>query len=302
MQNIVARLIFIAVSLFAIPLCCLAQKHNDYTKSASSFSRKYQSEESRFGGKKSQMQGSVVEKKSFFDSGKTSNFSGKESYWSNQKTSIDASNRAPNASKKFDVSEYKGDFNKWNRSDDKAKFINGDKNLSKVYKGKIDISKRNMQYQSFIDKYYGSLVDRSMEDFNKYYSRASSQDTTYVKRAGAELTGEEEEGFFDFLSSDTRIKRKAIKFTGVERKIDPKTMQKEKTPPPEQMQSSGMQKSASPAPTSTQLAPKSTQLKTKPSSDIKEVIIDAEQAKRYRFLKAPDEYRSKATIKVQVKE
>ena len=167
MQNIVARLIFIAVSLFAIPLCCLAQKHNDYTKSASSFSRKYQSEESRFGGKKSQMQGSVVEKKSFFDSGKTSNFSGKESYWSNQKTSIDASNRAPNASKKFDVSEYKGDFNKWNRSGDKAKFINGDKNLSKVYKGKIDISKRNMQYQSFIDKYYGSLVDRSMEDFNK---------------------------------------------------------------------------------------------------------------------------------------
>ena len=248
------------------------------------------------------MQGSVVEKKSFFDSGKTSNFSGKESYWSNQKTSIDASNRAPNASKKFDVSEYKGDFNKWNRSGDKAKFINGDKNLSKVYKGKIDISKRNMQYQSFIDKYYGSLVDRSMEDFNKYYSRASSQDTTYVKRAGAELTGEEEEGFFDFLSSDTRIKRKAIKFTGVERKIDPKTMQKEKTPPPEQMQSSGMQKSASPAPTSTQLAPKSTQLKTKPSADIKEVIIDAEQAKRYRFLKAPDEYRSKATIKVQVKE
>jgi hypothetical protein len=159
-----------------------------------------------------------------------------------------------------------------------------------------------MQYQCFIDKYYGTLVDRSMEDFNKYYSRASSEDSTYVKRAGAELTGEEEDGFFDFLSSDTRVKRKAIKFTGVEKKVDPASMQKEKSPPPEQMQSSGMQKSVSPSPTSTELAPKTTQFKSKPSADVKEVIIDAEQAKRYRFLKAPDEYRSKATIKVQVKE
>jgi hypothetical protein len=141
-----------------------------------------------------------------------------------------------------------------------------------------------------------------MEDFNKYYSRASTEDSTYVKRAGAKLTGEDEEGFFDFLSSDTRIKRKAIKFTGVEKKIDPSTMQKTQTPPPDTMQSSGMQKSVSPSPTSTPSTSNVNQLRTKPSSDIKEVIIDDEQAKKYQFLKAPDQYRTKATIKVQVKE
>ena len=139
MHNVVARLILLAVSFFTIPLCCLAQKHNDFTKASSSYSRKYQTEESRFSGQKSRMQGDMMQKKSFYDSQKTSDLSGKQSYWSNQKSTLDTSQRMHDASKKFETFDYKGDFNKWNRSGDKASFVNGEKNLSKVYKGKIDI-------------------------------------------------------------------------------------------------------------------------------------------------------------------
>ena len=302
MRNFVARLTFLAVSFLAIPLCCLAQMHSDFTKASPSQSRKYETQDSKYTGQKSRMQNDIVEKKSFFDSGKTSNFTGKESKWSNQKSNINSSKLTLDSSKRFNVPDYNGNFNKWNRSGEKADFINGDKNLSKMYKGKIDISKRNVQYQSYIDKYYGTLVDRSLEDFNKYYSRASSEDSTYVKRAGAQLTDQEEEGFFDFLSSDTHIKRKAIKFTGVEKKINPKSTQKQQQLPQDATKSSEMQKSVSPSPTSTEFVPKINQIRTKPASNVKEVIIDEEQAKKYQFLKAPDQYRSKATIKVQVKE
>lgn len=302
MSSMVARLLLVAVSLFAIPLCCLAQKHNDFTKASTSYSRKYQTEESRFGGQKSRMQDTALGKKSYYDSQKSSALGGKESYWSNKEAMYNSSNLAPDASKNFSAPEFKGDLGKWYRSGTKANFVNGDRNLSKVYKGRIDMNKRNVEYQAFIDKYYGNLVDRSMEDFNKFYSRASTEDSTYVKRAGAQLSGEDEDGFFDFLTSDTKIKRKAVKFTGVERNMNTANMQKKQTPPVDTMPSTGMQKPPPVMPSAPQVKPQPNQMKTSSSNEAKEVIIDNEQAKKYHFLKAPDQYRSKATIKVQVKE
>lgn len=299
MYGISARLALLAVSFFSIPLCCLAQKHNDFTKASGAYSERYNAQDSNFTGQKSQMQGSSVEKKSFVDSDKSSWLNGKSSSWTGQKSVINSSQLAPDASKMFKTPTLNGDYGKWRYADEKVNFFDSDNNLTKKYNGKIDVSKRNRQYQDFIDKYYGNLVDRSMEDFNKFYSRTSDKDNTYVKRAGAELTGEEEESFFDSLfSSNTKIERKAVKFTGVERRINPASTQKTSDSKAETTQTGNTQKGVD----AMQAKPQVNQLKTKPASNTTEVIIDGEQAKKYNFLKAPDQYRSKATIKVQVKE
>jgi len=285
--------LFAAASLFAVPLSCLAQKNNDMTKSAAGYSKRYRTQDSMLGDKKSQFQDSRFEKKSFVDSDKTSRFGGMKSRVIGDKNFPDSGKAAPDASKKFSVPEYKGSKGEWRGGSDKANFKNADRNLTKTYSGKIDIAKRNREYQDFVEKYYGSLTDRSMEDINKYYSRAPKEGgADIVKKAGGKISGEDEEGFFDFLSP--RAKRQPVRFTGVEKKIRPPKPEAQETKP-------AQTNSHAPQVRAPESAPRKRVSQTPENREVVEQI-DAEKAKRINFLNIPDQFRSNATIKVKVKE
>ena len=282
-----------AAALFAAPLSCPAQKNNDMTKSAAGYSKRYRAQDSSLGDQKSRLQGSRFEKKDFADSGKPSRFEGMKPRDMGGKTFRDSGKTAPEASKKFSAPEYKGPKGEWRGASDRASFKNAGKNLTKTYSGKIDVAKRNREYQDFVEKYYGSLADRSMEDINKYYSRAPKEGgADIVKKAGGKISGEDDEGFFDFLSP--RQKRPAVRFTGVEKKIKPPKPEAREEKP---VQTSSRAAHARPP----ENAPRA---RVSPKPENREIVeqIDAEKAKRMNFLNIPDQFRSDATIKVKVKE
>ncbi len=295
-----ARFFILVASLLALPLCCFAIKSNDFTRSSAIGSRRYRNDNTNdLKQKTSQFGEKRLDLETYYDSSKRVNLGDERSHWNDDISNIDTSSRAYGASRRFPVPEYNGDTKPWNFADKRASFVNSDRNLTKKYNGKIDINKRNTDYQNFIKDYYGELVERSMEDINKYYSRTSTgSNDKFLQRAGGKLLGEDEEGFFDFLSSDEKIKRKSVSFRGVDNSSISVKRKPESTSVPKG---------------ETLLSPQTSYVPVSPSSnsgnkmlriddDIKETVIDAEQARGLQFLNVPDQFRSKATIKVKVKD
>ncbi len=305
MFNYWAKLFLAAVSFSTIPLCCFAIKSNDFTKSSAVGARRFQqtNRTSGFDGKTSQLGDKKLDTKQYYDNSKKANVGSQRSRWSGEVSNIDASARAQGASKKFGVPEYQGDTSAWQFSDKKSRFANANKNFSKKYEGKIDINKRNTTYQNFIKDYYGELVERSMEDINKYYSRTSfGSNDKFFQEAGGKLRGEDEEGFFDFLFSDEKVKRRPVSFRGVDNSFIKSAAKKEETPRQSTQASddAGATYHRSYVPVSQ--SSEGGKRKLLIDDGAVEKVIDTEQAKSLRFLNVPEQFRSKATIKVKVKD
>ncbi len=303
MSNYWAKLFLTAVSFFTIPLCCFAIKSNDFTKSSAVGSRRFQQTDrtSGFDGKTSQFGDKKLDTKQYYDSSRKANVGNERSRWSGEISNIEASSRAQGASKKFGVPEYHGDTSAWRLSEKKSRFANANKFFSKKYEGKIDIDKRNTTYQNFIKDYYGELVDRSMEDINKYYSRTSvGSNDKFFQKAGGKLRGEDEEGFFDFLFSDEKVKRRPVSFRGVDNSFFKSATKKEETSTKanEEAESTTYHHSYVPVSQTSEGGKRKLLI----DDGAAEKVIDAEQAKSFRFLNVPEQFRSKATIKVKVKD
>lgn len=307
----IARIFISAGLLTAIPLSCFAVKNNDFTKASSSFSRKYQTQESRWSDKKSPMQSQSFEKKPFNAPDNAEGLRDRQWHQKDSQTAKDIFNKkSPDASKKFPSKEYNGKQNEsWDKSGEKASFENWDNNMSKKYKGKIDVYKRDVDKQRQIDEYYSSISERSMDEINKFYSRSarSPQRDEMVKKAGQQINGEDEDDFFDFLSSKEKIKRSPVMFKGREQKTRERNLSDASSPAaPQPRQNYGENSTASAANSefakASKTNPKKQTQTLKRSNVISETVIEPERAKKLQFLKIPDDFRSDATIKVQIKE
>ncbi len=303
MGNSLKKFFIIAVSFTTIPLCCFAIKSNDFTKASASAFKRYQTDKSNLSEKSSNISTEKLDTKMFYDSTRRSNLRDKESRMSGKNTSLDSSHKYGNQ-KRLELLEYNGDVRLWDKGKQEANFVNSDKNFTKKYKGKIDITKRNREYQDFIEAYYGNLVERSMEDINKYYSRSASDTNNdkYVKTAGDKLRAEDDEGFFDFLSSNKKIKRKPLSFTGVEKKIRSKKSLESKEENNAEISRDFLPNAETSQKSSILNQSSQVQQKIVNDNDAIEESIDAEKAKRLRFLNVPEQFRSKASIKVKVKD
>ncbi len=294
--------------LTAIPLYCFAVKSNDFTKASTSFSRKYQTEESRFGERRSKMQDMKADSKVFSPKVDTSRYQGRESYLKdNEEAKYRFDKEAPDASKKYDAEMYKGNTDKWRHGDEKAHLDNYDVNMTRQYKGKIDLFKRDIKKQKLIDEYYSTIYQRSMEEINKFYSRSSrgSSGADTVKKAGAQIGGESDDDwdFFDFLSSKQKIERTPVMFKGREwTREELKGRNAASLPPSEAAPKNAPESSVPVLQKAAVLPPRGKPMQRLNSPVLSEELIDPEQAKKLQFLKVPDEMRSKATIKVQIKE
>lgn len=89
----------------------------------------------------------------------------------------------------FDVPEYSGKTRRdlWDGADVPLALENTDRNLSKKYLGKIDVNKRDTQYQEFLRDQYAELMEMSMREINKFYFRESHSDEpgVVISQAGA---------------------------------------------------------------------------------------------------------------------
>lgn len=314
--------------LFALPLCCFAVKSNDFTKASNSHSRKYQTEKSRYGEERSRMQDKRADSKMFSPKTGTSEFQGEKFNAANEQAAQAQFDKIlPDASKKFDGKMFDGARDNVSIGDKRAQIVNADLNLSKKYEGKIDIYKRDVDKQREIDAYYSSLSSRSMDEINKFYSRASRDPSAAdkVERAGEQLNDDSDD-FFDFLSSKEKIERSPVSFSGHEISRDEffgrRAAEAEISKRGGGVQTANLPQNAAqnlPAQTSSQtpvvrrqtangeftqtrVVSPSSQVRTPPRKDVAEETIDPNRAKKLHFLNVPDNMRSKATIKVQVKE
>ena len=314
--------------LFALPLCCFAIKSSDFTKASSSHSRKYQTEKSRYGQERSKMQDKRAESKMFSPQTGTSEFQGEKFNMNdNQSARAQFDKTLPDASKKFDGKMFEGARGNLTIGDKRTQIANSEQNLSKKYEGKIDIYKRDVDKQREIDAYYSSLSERSMDEINKFYSRTvkDSSNTDKVKRAGEQLNGDSDD-FFDFLSSKEKIERSPVSFTGHavsrdeffgKRAAEAEMLKRaggaqsaqypqNAAQNPQQRQSAQTTTVHRQIPngelTQTRVVSPNSQVRTPPRKDVAEETIDPTRAKKLHFLNVPENMRSKATIKVQVKE
>lgn len=314
--------------LFALPLSCFAIKSNDFTKASNSHSRKYQTEKSRYGQERSKMQDKRADSKMFSPKTDTSEFQGEKfGAGDSQAARAQFDKISPDASKKFDGKMFEGTRENLSIGGKRAQMTNSELNLSKKYEGKIDIYKRDVDKQREIDAYYSSLTSRSMDEINKFYSRASRDPSAAdkVKQAGSQLNGGSDD-FFDFLSSKEKIERSPVSFSGREvsrdeffgRRAAEAEISKRggSTQTAELPQNSARNLPAQTSPqtpvvrrqttngeyTQTRAVSPSSQVRTPPRKDVAEETIDPNRAKKLHFLNVPENMRSKATIKVQVKE
>ena len=312
-----AAVFYLTAGLLTAASASYALRSNDFTRANGSFSRKYESENSALGEQKSRFNGMDMDKKSFTSPDNASSLVQKRSWLTDNSSAASlSSKRDVDASKSFASPDYKGKIEDYWQNGKTASVLNSDVDLSKKYEGKIDVSKRNTDKQKYIDEYYGSLSERSMQEINKYYSRTSVSDseTDVIKTAGGKINPEES-GFFDFLTGDEHIKRPQVMFKGPEKKT-PKPEAEQPAPAAQTLPEKPFIGVAGPHPQNavkqinepasavpTQVADgKKSQVVRKDSNVISETAIDPDVAKRTQFMKVPEDLRSKATIKVQVKE
>ena len=111
------------------------------------------------------------------------------------------------SSKKFSTKEYSPKKKEWLAADKKQKLFDTEKDLTKTYKGKIDIAKRAAFDTDSLQNVYEQMQERSMQDINKYQFRHSHPTDPGIKtvRAGEQLTKPDSKSFLDTFSTRKKI-------------------------------------------------------------------------------------------------
>lgn len=187
---------------------------------------------------------------------------------------------------------------------------NADRDLTKVYEGKIDVNRRATDYQELLNDYYSDVMEMSMREINKYYFRESHSDDPGIPttQAGGGLRGDES-SFWDFLSRDQNLGRGKVSIKKF--KLD-KDGAGSGAAASDTSAEVAEAVSAAPAPASGQSAVSAAQRQSQsyipavhsPSGNVRSIeTIDEDVGRKFQFMRVPDSLRSgDATIKVEVRE
>ncbi len=217
-----SKLLVAGLSFTLIPASLFAIRSNDFTKSNSNFSRKYESTPSDLANQRATAADKKFETKPYGFDNKVSNLTEEESRFSRTDNVSDIrSKRDYRSGKMYEkVSDYTPKRERWINDGMMLKHDNLTRDLNKEYRGRfVDKSLKSRFSTDEIRHNYEEMLERSIGDINKYQYGASRQsaseakDAIPIQKAGK---GNEEEkgGIFDFLSSDTNITRPAVSFKG----------------------------------------------------------------------------------------
>ena len=110
--------------------------------------------------------------------------------------------------KTFAEKKFTPDKENWRNSEKQQKLFDAERDMSKTYKGKIDIEKRAIFDTDYLRHVYEDMQERSMQDINKYQFRRSHPTDPGIKTtiAGSEHTAVDDgSSFLDNFSLRDRI-------------------------------------------------------------------------------------------------
>ncbi len=196
--------------------------------------------------------------------------------------------------KKLDEKKFVPENENWRLSDKKNTRFDVNSDISKKYKGKIDIEKRSVFDTDYLRHVYEDMQERSMQDINRYQFRRSHPTDPGLKTVQAGSSARDDNSsFLDHFST-----RKKIQI---------------ETPTPSFRGNANAHsaKSATKAQTATKINTPATPVYNNPlmqkansvqSGKVKAIeYIDAEKSNKYDFLKVPKgmKPKGKAIIKVE---
>lgn len=310
-RNVVG-FILCAAFFFAAQCPSYALKNNDFTKANASSNKKYSSEKSKLGERRSYLQEQgKVERLRFVTPDNAD-------YLANQMAPKPDSALGDSMSRQrdyrsrqeyLDIPEYHKESDDWYKARTELHLDNIDRDLSKKYLGKIDTSKRDLYDQNYLRERYAEMLELSMQDINKFYFRESHSTEAGIPTqvAGGDLKDGDDASIFDFLSNEKKIDRPKVSLIGPR-----------KNPPPDADSSENSKPVSEAAPSAAPLPP-SGGVKLMPpvvkrssespsqqqqSGQKKRVTaierLDPESVKNFQFMNLPENMRGETTIKVEV--
>lgn len=294
----------------AVSADAFAVLNNDFTRANSTFMKRRfeESKTSAMQGRKARDADKKVEKKTFEDIGDVSYLREMKPHVEEGLPGAEMSRqRAQGNRENFDVPEYSGKTRRdlWGGADVPLALENTDRNLSKKYLGKIDVNKRDTQYQEFLRDQYAELMEMSMREINKFYFRESHSDEpgVVISQAGGKLR-ENDESFWDMLSPNRNIDRGRVFIKKTRLGQSAATA----APAGEESPAAARAAAANFTPAQSPMAPAQRRPAAVPQQtgrgELRAVeTVDDNIGKQFDLLRVPDSLRAgRPTIKVEVKE
>ncbi len=263
-------------------------KQHDYTKINKSLERsELEKKSSSLIDKRASISGKTVELKKYNNTKDSSALIDKTFFYSDKQSKlITTDSTYRDSTKSFDASkEFKPKKDSWWKSQKQQKLFDVEKDLSKKYRGKIDIDKRSILHKDYLENVYENMQERSMQDINKYQFRRSHPTDPGIKitRAGSEAEKGNESSFLDAFSSrkNIRIETPLATFKGV----DKNAMKARED-------SSAYKENAKPI---------IKNLSKPQNSKVKSIeYLDSEKSKQYQFLQVPKGMKAKGKPFIKV--
>ncbi len=210
--------LFLTLSAALFPRALSASKSNDFTKANLSFSKKFITDKSADFDKKSRFNDREFESKEFSAPDNASWIREREFIGPDSPLSEELSGRRAYDNKKTfdDIPDGAPKRRNWSKSDTELNLKSKNEILNKEYEGRLDFDNRPDFYgEKFLQENYGEMIEKSMQDINKYYFRSSRSTDSGIPTsvAGGDLR-KDESSIFDFLSSDKKIERPSVVLKG----------------------------------------------------------------------------------------
>lgn len=291
--------VLIAAALVS-PLLSVAQvKPHDFTRRNATLERSnIDLKQSNLIDKRSGLEGKSFEMREYKNTKSASSLIEKSFYMDDKKSTLSIDKKFTGFSKTLDSKTFTPEKQKWFDSEKKQKLFDMERDMTKTYRGKIDIKKRSRFDTEYLQHIYEEMQERSMQDINKYQFRRSHPSDPGIKttRAGGEIMPEEDSNsFLDMFSSRKKISVDAplVSLKGEEK---PKKSVELPSEPmvPEQRTSQ---------PTIMERSAKKSQQTGKTKVQTVE-YLDESQSKKYEFLRVPKgmKAKGKAVIKIETDE
>ncbi len=201
---------FCAVAIFSGVLSAQVKPH-DYTETNKSLQRDAVApKQNTLTDQRARADGKTFRTKTYNNTKDASALIDKSFYYSDKKPAdISAQAEFSGGKKEFSKKTFEPKKTAWFDSEKKQTRFDTSVDLSKTYKGKIDMQKRTKFDTDRIQSAYEQIQERSMQDINKYQFRHSHPTDPGIKitRAGGKAgdVDTETRSFFDAFSSRRRI-------------------------------------------------------------------------------------------------
>ena len=290
--------IITAVALALPQIVCAQVKQHDFTQGNKTLENKQITPEtSRLSDKRTGLEEKSFKTREYKVPHKSDSLIEKSFYMEDKNPMFSPETSHKDSDKKFAEKKFTPDKENWRNSEKQQKLFDTERDMSKTYKGKIDIEKRAIFDTDYLRHVYEDMQERSMQDINKYQFRRSHPTDPGIKTtiAGSEHTAVDDgSSFLDNFSLRDKIQVDvpSATFKGNPTSRSAQRAQKvQKAPKVSEMSSEGLIKKSD------------TVRKSKGKVQSVE-YIDSKESQKYDFLRVPKgmKAKGKAVIKVETDE